>query len=173
MSKREFRRRCGLALGMLLSWQGYEAYGDDAQPAVASDEPSTVVELASEPSAEPTLTTTGAAERVLERYPNRVLKVERFVAQDAAGNFINHGSWAKWSEDGRLLGKGEFVNGAQHGKWIRLFTAEETQAAFAGSLALGFECAVQLDGRVLRRPPPRNLGRARRQEASGQRHGVS
>ena len=35
-------------------------------------------------------------EVIRERYPNRSVKIEREVTQDAEGNYVNHGSWKMW-----------------------------------------------------------------------------
>ncbi|MBA4019991.1 MAG: hypothetical protein C0483_22730 [Pirellula sp.] len=140
MFMRETRRSCGLALGFLLTWQGAEARADEPLPLPASPEGDAKVEaLESAPLTPQLAKVAGPTERVVERYTNRLVKVERHVAQDAQGNFFNHGPWAKWSEEGRLMGQGEFRNGAQHGRWVRLYDAVETQEAFEAALELGFE----------------------------------
>lgn len=180
MLKRDFRRRSGLALGVLLSWQGIEARGEDL-PVLADGSDAKLVELDSGSVESKLIEAVGASERVLERYPNRLIKIERYVTQDAAGNYFNHGPWAKWSEDGRLMGKGEFRNGAQHGKWVRLYNTEETQTAFASALQLGFEApfssmAEFSDGRlhgtwVVLDAKKRQVSAAEFQD--GERHGKS
>ncbi len=141
MFMRETRRSCGLALGFLLTWQGMEARAEEAPlPLPKSLDGETTVEALEAAPLVPQLAhVSGPTERVVERYPNRLVKVERHVAQDEQGNFFNHGPWAKWSEEGRLMGQGEFRNGAQHGRWVRLYDAAETKDAFAATLELGFE----------------------------------
>ena len=141
MFMRETRRSCGLALGFLLTWQGAETRAEEAPlplpPSTAGD--ANVEALEAAPLVPQLTQVVGPTERVVERYPNRLVKVERHVAQDAQGNFFNHGPWAKWSEEGRLMGQGEFRNGAQHGRWVRLYDAVETHDAFETVLELGFE----------------------------------
>lgn len=75
----------------------------------------------------PTLVPSGDQEVVRERYPNRNVKVERHVAQDAEGNFVNHGSWTMWDESGRLMGSGDYAQGKREGTWIRNFIAGECE----------------------------------------------
>jgi antitoxin component YwqK of YwqJK toxin-antitoxin module len=60
-------------------------------------------------------------EVITERYPSRTVKIERHVAQDAEGNYFNHGTWSNWDEKGVLRGTGEYRHGKKHGKWVRWF----------------------------------------------------
>jgi antitoxin component YwqK of YwqJK toxin-antitoxin module len=145
MWKRENRRSCGFALGMLVSWGGANLLSaDEPQPLPlplppSADEPK-VSALESAPLASKLAdSAAGPVERVVERYPNRLVKIERHVTQDADGNYFNHGPWTKWSEAGTLMGQGEFRNGAQHGRWVRLYDDAETREAYAAALELGFE----------------------------------
>lgn len=64
-------------------------------------------------------------EVIHERYPNGSVKIERHVAQDADGNYFNHGPWTLWDQQGRLIAGGEFRHGKRHGKWVREFKANE------------------------------------------------
>jgi len=86
-----------------------------AEPAQSPKTPSTRQEV---PANAPT-------EVIQERYPNRNVKIERHVAQDTAGNYVNHGPWAMWDEAGRLLARGEFQNGLRHGEWVRWYAPNE------------------------------------------------
>lgn len=66
-------------------------------------------------------------ERIQERYPNRSIKIERWVVQDAAGNYVNHGEW-KWFDDhGRLLAQGTYRYGKRHGRWMRIYRGDEAR----------------------------------------------
>lgn len=60
-------------------------------------------------------------ERIEERYPNRTVKIERFVVQDAIGNYVNHGKWRMFDEKGRVLGSGEYRLGKRQGLWRRWY----------------------------------------------------
>lgn len=144
MFMRMARRNCGLAFGLLALGSPLCTAGEQALvDLVASDAAApAVIELESTPINAMKLqqpVKVGATEKVVERYPNRTVKVERFVAQDEQGNFFNHGPWAKWNEEGQLMGRGQFIGGAQSGKWIRFFSDEETAEAFGTALGLGFE----------------------------------
>jgi antitoxin component YwqK of YwqJK toxin-antitoxin module len=65
-------------------------------------------------------------EVVRERYPNRTIKIEREVTQDAQGNYINHGSWKMWDERGTLVAEGHFKNGERDGTWNRWYRGGES-----------------------------------------------
>jgi antitoxin component YwqK of YwqJK toxin-antitoxin module len=60
-------------------------------------------------------------EVIRERFPNGSVKIERGVRQDAADNYINHGTWKMWDERGNLVAQGQFVNGQRDGVWIRWY----------------------------------------------------
>jgi antitoxin component YwqK of YwqJK toxin-antitoxin module len=59
------------------------------------------------------------AEVIQERYPNRAVKIERQVVQDASGNYVNHGKWTMYDEKGRTLARGEYRYGERQGPWTR------------------------------------------------------
>lgn len=63
---------------------------------------------------------TPTGELITERYPNRAIKVQRYVVQDADRNYVNHGSWTMMDPQGRVLAQGEYRNGKRHGSWTRL-----------------------------------------------------
>src|SRR5690606_4804533 len=56
-------------------------------------------------------------EVIRERYPNRTVKIEREVTQDADGNYVNHGTWKMWDEAGNLVAEGRYFNGQREGIW--------------------------------------------------------
>jgi antitoxin component YwqK of YwqJK toxin-antitoxin module len=60
-------------------------------------------------------------ETVTERYPNGNIKIERQVSLDPQGNYVNHGTYAEYAQNGKLLRSGEFSLGKQHGKWLQYF----------------------------------------------------
>lgn len=78
---------------------------DPAQPAA----PDTASARTSEP------------EVVTERYPNGSIRIERQVALDAEGNYVNHGTYAEYAANGKLLRSGEYRHGKQNGKWLQYF----------------------------------------------------
>ena len=66
------------------------------------------------------------SEIVRERFPNRQVKIERHVSQDEYGNYINHGSWKQWDEQGNLVAQGEFKMGERSGVWHRWHRRDES-----------------------------------------------
>jgi antitoxin component YwqK of YwqJK toxin-antitoxin module len=66
-------------------------------------------------------------EPVTERYPNGNPKVERQVILDAAGNYINQGTYTMYGPDGKVLKTGEFQHGKQEGKWTQNLAKDEGQ----------------------------------------------
>jgi antitoxin component YwqK of YwqJK toxin-antitoxin module len=136
MSKRRTR---GIALGLLLSWGAQPTWTSalfaDETPGDLPPAP-LQVEAASFAAAGDDV---GPVEKIQERFDNRALKVERHVAQDSEGNFFNHGPYAEWDESGRLVGRGLYVHGGRHGKWVRIHADDEAARAFASALDKGFE----------------------------------
>lgn len=65
-------------------------------------------------------------EIIRERYGNANVKIEREVTQDAQGNFVNHGYWKWWDENGKLYGEGTYHYGQRHGNWSRWYQREES-----------------------------------------------
>lgn len=64
-------------------------------------------------------------ETIRQRNEQGQVRMLRQVAQDAEGNYFNHGVWKRWDEEGNLIGLGEYRDGNRHGHWeMILFTAE-------------------------------------------------
>jgi len=76
-------------------------------------------------------------ELVSERYPDGRLKLERYVLQDARGNYINHGTYTLYAPDGKILKKGDFQNGKQEGEWVQHF-ANDAGNLFSSEQQRGF-----------------------------------
>jgi antitoxin component YwqK of YwqJK toxin-antitoxin module len=74
----------------------------------------------------------GKVELVTERYPNGKVKIEREVGQDAAGNYVNQGSYKFYNLAGEVVKSGEFFSGKQIGKWTQTFTKDEGQLFSCG-----------------------------------------
>jgi antitoxin component YwqK of YwqJK toxin-antitoxin module len=96
-----------------------------ALPEVAAEEEESLDEKSSVEPREVASQSSPGSEVIRERHTNRAVKVERHVAQDAEGNFSNHGPWTMWDEQGRLMGGGSYQAGQRHGKWVRYFAAGE------------------------------------------------
>ncbi len=55
-----------------------------------------------------------------ERFPSGAVKIDRHVVQDAEGNYVNHGLWSQYDEQGHVVARGEFKWGQRHGVWSRV-----------------------------------------------------
>ena len=66
-------------------------------------------------------------EVIRERYPNRSVKIEREVTQDAEGNYVNHGSWKMWDAQGSLMVEGQYQYGERIGVWNRWYRTAEVE----------------------------------------------
>jgi len=81
---------------------------DDSPPAVVA-----AVPVEDEPVAEPEI------EIFRERFADGIIKVEREVTMDAGFNYVNHGTFREWNEDGVLVTEGRFDSGRRVGSWMR------------------------------------------------------
>lgn len=64
-------------------------------------------------------------ETIRERYADGQVKVEREVIQDSNDNYLNHGAWTMFDQQGRKIAEGRYENGARQGLWTRwLFPRE-------------------------------------------------
>ena len=59
-------------------------------------------------------------ELITERYPNRAVRLQRYVIQDADRNYVNQGSWMMLDPQGQVIAQGEYQNGKQQGAWMRI-----------------------------------------------------
>ncbi|MEO8498097.1 MAG: hypothetical protein ABI614_23775, partial [Planctomycetota bacterium] len=59
-------------------------------------------------------------ELITERYPNRAVRLQRYVIQDADRNYVNHGSWMMLDPAGQMISQGEYRNGKQQGPWLQI-----------------------------------------------------
>jgi uncharacterized protein len=138
MRARQTRRGCGLAFGLLLSWGAAPAAtsADDLTAYAGPPAPPALIDL--EATEELNTAEITPTERVQDRHTNRTLKCDRYVAQDKFGNYINHGPYTAWDDEGRMTGRGEFRLGKREGKWTRWYSTAETEATFAALVELGF-----------------------------------
>lgn len=58
-------------------------------------------------------------ELLTQRYANGQVMLEREVALDQHGNYMNDGSWKMYDMDQQLMGSGRFQNGQMIGPWRR------------------------------------------------------
>ncbi len=64
-------------------------------------------------------------ETIRERYPDGNVRVERGVRQDELQNYLNHGPWKMWDQQGRLVVEGAYRDGEAEGDWIRWYQGPE------------------------------------------------
>ncbi|MCA9199308.1 MAG: hypothetical protein KDA87_17300 [Planctomycetales bacterium] len=60
-------------------------------------------------------------ETIKQNYPSGRLHIQRQVTQDEHQNYINHGTWKEFDEQGNVLIEGEYRFGQRVGKWIRWY----------------------------------------------------
>lgn len=66
-------------------------------------------------------------EVIRERHPNRTVKIEREVIRDADDNYVSHGVWKMWDQQGRLVANGRYRDGQRQGEWTAWFLENETK----------------------------------------------
>ncbi len=65
-------------------------------------------------------------ETVFERFPDGQVRAEREVALDVDLNFVNHGQFKMYDEQGTVIASGAFVANLREGKWTRQYKPEES-----------------------------------------------
>ncbi len=66
------------------------------------------------------------SEVFVERYEDGKVKIEREVALDDAGNYVNHGPWRMWNQDGKLVAEGSFEYGKRTSIWTRWYDRNDS-----------------------------------------------
>jgi antitoxin component YwqK of YwqJK toxin-antitoxin module len=61
----------------------------------------------------------GEVEVIRERYPDGKVRIERQVTLDANGNYVNHGAWKQYSQNGDVIAEGQYNFGQRIGMWTR------------------------------------------------------
>lgn len=137
----------GLAIGCALSLatraSGEDVYFGELRPdeisAPSREVDSRVYKVSRPESTAPVATENAQAvekmipvEVIKERYADTSIKIERQVMQDENKNYLNHGTWMKWDQNGTLIGEGKYRHGKRHGTWTRrYFDVEELKLADA------------------------------------------
>ena len=67
-------------------------------------------------------------ETILQRFPDGKIEIARQVKQDEAGNFVNHGVWKQFQQNGQLISAGIYQLGKRHGEWFHWHFAESNPA---------------------------------------------
>ncbi len=151
----------------------------DAAPAVSAvaDAAEALGGLVQQPSDSPS--PLPDAEEIRERYPNGVVRLIRHVVQDERGNYVNHGPWTLYEDNGQVIAQGQFERGAMHGPWRRIFQSGQGEM-FRGPLYQKFSPPFTaeatfdhglLDGDWIVRDAEDRLA-SRWQFDRGQRHGL-
>jgi len=58
-------------------------------------------------------------EVVRERHANGKVKIERQVTLDQEGNYVNHGTWKMYTQNGDVVSEGQYDMGKRVGTWTR------------------------------------------------------
>jgi antitoxin component YwqK of YwqJK toxin-antitoxin module len=133
---RSIQTACGvftvLAVSAGLLAQGPQIYLEQPLPVevLPAVEPQrAALPLINEPAlaTPPAATANADGEVVRERFPNGRLHVERQVVQDAEQNYINHGPWRMWDEQGRALAEGIYRYNEREGVWTRIYRARDVK----------------------------------------------
>ena len=69
--------------------------------------------------------TTRSWRLIKERYPGGAVKVEREMTQDADGNYVLHGAWRQFDEQGRLIMDGRHEHNQKVGLWRKFYRGNE------------------------------------------------
>jgi antitoxin component YwqK of YwqJK toxin-antitoxin module len=91
-------------------------------------------------------------ELLTQRYPNGQVMIEREVAMDQHGNYLNDGQWKMYDLDQQLMGSGRFENGQMVGLWRRTHLEPDhpwlSSAEFRGFRAPFHSSAEFVDGKL-------------------------
>ncbi len=68
-----------------------------------------------------------SVEVVRERFKDGRIHIERHVALDRNGNFVNHGDYEEWNPSGDVVCSGTFSMGQRQGPWIRFHQPKESK----------------------------------------------
>ena len=80
-----------------------------------------------EPLPNPSQTADPEPETIRERYDNRRVKIERDVVQDEDQNYINHGKWKMWDNQGNLVMEGRYSYNQREGVWKRIYRRRDAK----------------------------------------------
>lgn len=91
-------------------------------------------------------------ETLTQRYPGGQVMIEREVALDVHGNYMNDGSWKMFDLEQRLIGVGRFEQGQMVGLWRRVHLETDhpwlSSADFQGFVAPFVSSAEFVDGKL-------------------------
>ncbi len=72
-------------------------------------------------------TVAGTAELIHQRFPNGKPQIERWVAEDAHGNLVNHGKYVEYDANGSVVATGIYELGKQVGEWTKVIALDQVQ----------------------------------------------
>jgi antitoxin component YwqK of YwqJK toxin-antitoxin module len=110
------------------AWQLGFAQAQESLPIAKVGEPTAAIAPRSEPKggdSSDAAKIEAAVELVQERNASGAVKIEREMTQDASGDYVLHGAWRYYDENGRLIIDGRFVQGQREGLWRRFYRASE------------------------------------------------
>lgn len=91
-------------------------------------------------------------ELLTQRYPNGQVMIEREVAMDQHGNYLNEGSWKMYDMDQQPMGSGRFENGQMVGLWRRTHLEQDhpwlSSSEFQGFRSPFHSSAEFVDGKL-------------------------
>ncbi|MDP1560048.1 MAG: hypothetical protein Q8M16_01505 [Pirellulaceae bacterium] len=91
-------------------------------------------------------------ELLTQRYPNGQVMIEREVAMDQHGNYMNEGSWKMYDMDQQPMGSGRFENGQMVGLWRRTHLEQDhpwlSSVEFRGFRSPFHSSAEFVDGKL-------------------------
>ena len=73
------------------------------------------------------ISTEGKIEVITREYITGPAKVRREVKRDLTGNYVNHGEWRAFGEDGDPIAVGRYHNGLPDGRWTYVHSATTSQ----------------------------------------------
>lgn len=93
-----------------------------------------------------------ATETIRERDAQGRIRVCREVRLNERGDYVNHGSWRSWDDEGQLVGQGRYAWGEPTGVWSRWATVDDAEllrtAPFAEFLGPFLSQATYRDGKL-------------------------
>jgi len=66
-------------------------------------------------------------EVIRQRHDNRRVKLEREVVQDEDQNYINHGKWKMWDQQGNVLVEGRYKYNVREGVWTKIYRQRDAK----------------------------------------------
>ncbi len=91
---------------------------------------------------QPPLQAPKGGELIRQRFPNGSIQIERWVIESESGDFINHGTFVEYGQDGNELRSGAYRDGKRDGAWQQTITTAQV-AQLAGPVPAGFQAPYQ------------------------------